>query len=115
MCRTIKTLFNFRPPASGLEIRDASLKFVRKRRGFNVPSKTNEAAFGLALEEGAATARRSIGARVTPAGPRCREVEADKARLRPAARFEQFLSGERPAWRGFPFSHLVSPAKVSYP
>lgn len=87
MCRNIKTLFNFEPPATELEIRDASLQFVRKLSGFSVPSKANEAAFDLAVEEVAATARRLIASLVTHAEPRKREVEAEKARLRSAARF----------------------------
>jgi hypothetical protein len=91
MCRNIKTLFNFEPPATELEIRDASLQFVRKLSGFNVPSKANEAAFERAVEEVAASARKMIQALVTSAGPRTREAEADKARQRAVARF-----GERP-------------------
>lgn len=87
MCRNIKTLFNFEPPATELEIRDASLQFVRKLSGFSVPSKANEAAFDLAVEEVAASARRLIASLVTHAEPRNREVEAEKARLRSAARF----------------------------
>lgn len=87
MCRNIKTLFNFEPPATELEIRDASLQFVRKLSGFSVPSKANEAAFELAVEEVAATARRLIGSLVTHAEPRNREVEAEKARQRSVLRF----------------------------
>jgi hypothetical protein len=87
MCRNIKTLFNFEPPATELEIRDASLQFVRKLSGFSVPSKANEAAFDIAVEEVAATARRLIASLVTHAEPRNREVEAEKARLRSATRF----------------------------
>lgn len=87
MCRNIKTLFNFEPPATELEVRDASLQFVRKLSGFSVPSKANEAAFELAVEEVAASARRLIASLVTHAEPRNREVEADKARQRAAARF----------------------------
>ncbi|MDP2033842.1 MAG: DUF2277 domain-containing protein [Polaromonas sp.] len=86
MCRNIKTLFNFEPPATELEVRDASLQFVRKLSGFSVPSKANEAAFELAVEEVAATARRLIASLVTHAEPRNREVEANKARQRAAAR-----------------------------
>ena len=86
MCRNIKTLFNFEPPATELEIRDASLQFVRKLSGFSVPSRANEAAFDLAVEEVAATARRLIASLVTSAEPRKREVEADKARARSIAR-----------------------------
>jgi hypothetical protein len=87
MCRNIKTLFNFEPPATELEIRDASLQFVRKLSGFTVPSKANEAAFELAVEEVAASARKLIQSLVTSAEPRTREVEAATARERAAARF----------------------------
>ncbi|MBL8341393.1 MAG: DUF2277 domain-containing protein [Rubrivivax sp.] len=87
MCRNIKTLFNFEPPATELEIRDASLQFVRKLSGFNVPSQANEAAFERAVEEVAAAARALIGTLVTHAEPRNREVEAAKARARAAVRF----------------------------
>ena len=87
MCRNIRTLFNFEPPATELEIRDASLQFVRKLSGFRVPSKANEKAFERAVEEVAASARTLIGALHTSAEPRLREVEADKARVRSAARF----------------------------
>jgi hypothetical protein len=87
MCRNIKTLFNFEPPASELEIRDASLQFVRKLSGFNVPSEANEAAFERAVEEVAASARTMIRALVTNAEPRNREVEAERARARSALRF----------------------------
>ena len=87
MCRNIKTLFNLEPPATELEIRDASLQFVRKLSGFNVPSKANEEAFERAVEEVAAAARTLIGSLVTSAEPRNREVEAAKARARSAERF----------------------------
>jgi hypothetical protein len=87
MCRNIRTLFNFGPPATELEIRDASLQFVRKLSGFNAPSKMNEAAFDRAVEEIPASARRLIGALVTAAEPRTREVEAAKALERSARRF----------------------------
>ena len=87
MCRNIKTLFNFEPPATELEIRDASLQFVRKLSGFNVPSKANEAAFERAVAEVAASARALIQSLVTHAEPRNREVEAAKARARSALRF----------------------------
>jgi hypothetical protein len=87
MCRNIKTLFNFEPPATELEIRDASLQFVRKLSGFNVPSKANEAAFERAVEEVAASARVLIQSLVTHAEPRNREVEAERARARSAIRF----------------------------
>ena len=87
MCRNIRTLFNFEPPATELEIRDASLQFVRKLSGFSVPSQANQAAFDRAVEEVAASARALIGALVTSAEPRNREVEATRARARSAARF----------------------------
>jgi hypothetical protein len=87
MCRNIKTLFNFEPPATEVEIRDASLQFVRKLSGFNVPSKANEAAFERAVEQVAASARELIRSLVTAAEPRSREVEAAKARARSAHRF----------------------------
>jgi hypothetical protein len=87
MCRNIKTLFNFEPPATELEIRDAALQFVRKLSGFNVPSKANEAAFERAVQEVAQSARALIAGLVTNAEPRCREVEAEKAKARSLARF----------------------------
>ncbi|WOB06086.1 DUF2277 domain-containing protein [Piscinibacter gummiphilus] len=87
MCRNIKTLFNFEPPATELEIRDASLQFVRKLSGFNRPSQANEAAFDKAVEEVAQAARVLISSLVTTAPPRDREVEAEKAKARSAARF----------------------------
>jgi hypothetical protein len=87
MCRNIRTLFNFEPPATELEIRDASLQFVRKLSGFNVPSKANEAAFDLAVEQVAASARALIASLVTSAEPRNREIEAAKAKARSVERF----------------------------
>lgn len=87
MCRNIRTLFNFEPPATELEIRDASLQFVRKLSGFNVPSKANEAAFERAVQEVAASARVLIQSLVTHSAPRNREVEAEKARMASVARF----------------------------
>lgn len=87
MCRNIKTLFNFEPPASELEIRDASLQFVRKLSGFNVPSLANEAAFERAVQDVAAVARELMHALVTHAPARNRAVEAAKSRARSAARF----------------------------
>ena len=88
MCRNIKTLFNFEPPATELEIRDASLQFVRKLSGFNVPSQANEEVFERAVEEIAAVARDLIASLVTTSEPKNREVEAAKAKARFAARFE---------------------------
>ena len=87
MCRSIKTLFNFEPPATELEIRDASLQFVRKLSGFSVPSRANEVAFEQAVEEVAATARKLIAGLVTHAEPRSREIEAAKAKARSIERF----------------------------
>ena len=87
MCRNIKTLFNFAPPATELEIRDASLQFVRKLSGFAVPSQANAAAFDAAVDEVASNARRLIASLVTTAQPRLREVEAAKAKARSLARF----------------------------
>ncbi|MGA2539490.1 MAG: DUF2277 domain-containing protein [Terracidiphilus sp.] len=87
MCRSIKTLFNFKPPATEEEIRAASLQFVRKLSGFNSPSKANREAFDQAVSEVAAAARALIDALVTTADPRDREVEAERARARTAARF----------------------------
>ncbi|GAB3765555.1 DUF2277 domain-containing protein [Ramlibacter monticola] len=87
MCRNIRTLFNFDPPATELEIRDASLQFVRKLSGFTVPSKANEAAFEQAVQEIAASARVLIRSLVTSAEPRTREAEAAKAKERAALRF----------------------------
>jgi hypothetical protein len=87
MCRNIKTLFNFEPPASEIEIRDAALQFVRKLSGFNLPSKANEAAFERAVEEVAASARALVRSLVTTAEPRNRDVESAKARARSAVRF----------------------------
>ena len=87
MCRNIKPLFNFEPPATDAEIRAASLQFVRKLSGFNAPSKANEAAFERAIEDIAAAARALIESLVTTADPRDREVEAARARAKSAARF----------------------------
>jgi len=87
MCRNIKTLFNFEPPATELEIRDASLQFVRKLSGFAVPSKANEAAFDQAVADIAAVARTLIDSMVTTAEPKDRAVVAEKAKARSAERF----------------------------
>jgi len=95
MCRNIRTLFNFEPPATEHEIRDASLQFVRKLSGFHAPSKTNEAAFRRALEDVAAAARDLLRSLVTTAPPRDRDVEAARRKVRAAARFG--ASGERSA------------------
>lgn len=87
MCRNIKTLFNFDPPATDDEVRAASLQFVRKLSGFNAPSRVNEAAFSAAIEETFQAARKLIDALETQAPPRDRETEAEKARQRAAERF----------------------------
>ena len=87
MCRNIKTLFNFEPPATDEEIEAASLQFVRKLSGFNKPSKANEAAFNKAIEQVAKAARALIDSLETTAQPRDRDVVAEKARARAAERF----------------------------
>jgi hypothetical protein len=87
MCRNIKTLFNFDPPATDEEIRAASLQFVRKLSGFNAPSKVNEAAFDRAIDEVAAVARRLIDSLSTNGAPRNREEVAAAAKARSAERF----------------------------
>ena len=87
MCRSIKTLYNFEPPASEQEIRAAALQFVRKLSGFSVPSKANEEAFERAVDEVAATAARLIDSLVTTAEPKDRAIEAERAKARSAARF----------------------------
>jgi hypothetical protein len=87
MCRNIRTLFNFEPPATREEIRASSLQFVRKLSGFNAPSKANEAAFERAVDQVEAAARLLIDSLVTNAEPRDREVEARKAKEKNAARF----------------------------
>ena len=87
MCRNIKTLFNFEPPATEEEIRASSLQFVRKLSGFNSPSKANQEAFDRAVRDVAAAARVLIESLVTTADPRDREVEAVRAQARAAVRF----------------------------
>jgi len=87
MCRNIRTLFNFDPPASDEEIRAASLQFVRKLSGFTAPSRVNEAAFNGAIEEVFEVARRLIDSLETTAPPKNREEEAAKARARAAERY----------------------------
>ena len=87
MCRNIKTLFNFDPPATEFEIRASALQFVRKLSGFNAPSKLNEAAFNRAVEEVTASARRLIDTLETTSAPRNREIEAARAKERSKARF----------------------------
>ncbi|MET3914829.1 hypothetical protein ABID97_001611 [Variovorax sp. OAS795] len=87
MCRSIKTLYNFEPPATEQEIRAAALQFVRKLSGFSVPSKANQQAFERAVDEVAASATRLIDSLVTTAEPRDRAIEAERARARSAERF----------------------------
>jgi len=87
MCRNIKNLYNFKPPATDEEIHASSVQFVRKLSGFNRPSKANEEAFDRAVAEVAHAARHLIESLVTTAPPRDREVEAEKARARSALRF----------------------------
>lgn len=87
MCRNIKPLFNFEPPASGAEIREASLQFVRKISGFRKPSRINEKAFNRGVDEVAEAAESLLESLVTDAEPRNRESEAAHARVRAAARF----------------------------
>ncbi len=87
MCRNIKTLHNFKPPATDEEIRASSLQFVRKLSGFARPSKANQPAFSRAVEQVAQAARELLDSLVTDAPPRDREVEAAKARARSANRF----------------------------
>ena len=87
MCRNIRTLFNFEPPATEEEIRASSLQFVRKLSGFNAPSKANQPAFDHAVEEVSAAARRLLKSLETTSAPRDRETEALKARERAKTRF----------------------------
>lgn len=87
MCRNIRPLFNFDPPATDEEVRAASVQFVRKLAGFAKPSRANEAAFDLAVDEVAAAARRLIDSLVTPAAPRDRAEWAARARARAAERY----------------------------
>jgi hypothetical protein len=87
MCRNIKTLFNFDPPATDEEIHAASVQFVRKLSGFNAPSKANEKVFNRAVEDVAKVARRLVDSLETTAEPKNREEEAAKARARAAVRF----------------------------
>jgi hypothetical protein len=87
MCRNIKTLYNFKPPASDEEIRASALQFVRKLSGFTRPSKLNQLAFDRAVDEVTRVAQDLLGSLVTTAPPRDREIEASKARARAADRF----------------------------
>jgi len=87
MCRNIHTLFNFEPPATEDEVRDASLQYVRKISGFTKPSQANEEAFARAVDEVAAATRRLVEGLVTTAEPKDREVEAARAKARAAKRY----------------------------
>jgi hypothetical protein len=87
MCRNIKTLFNFDPPATDDEVRASALQFVRKLSGFTQPSRANQAAFDRAVEEATAVARSLVDSLVTSAPPRNREEVAARARARASARF----------------------------
>lgn len=91
MCRNIRTLFNFAPPATDDEVRAAALQFVRKLSGYNAPSQANQAAFDHAVEQVAAAARELLDSLVTSASPRDREVEAKRARARNAVRFARHV------------------------
>jgi hypothetical protein len=95
MCRNIRTLFNFDPPASDEEIKAASLQFVRKLSGFNAPSKANEEAFNRAVDETFQVARRLVDSLVTNQPARDRIIEAAKARARTAQRFGRPVSSAR--------------------
>jgi hypothetical protein len=92
MCRNIKTLFNFDPPATEEEMRNASLQFARKLCGFIKPSKANEEAFDTAVDQFSEVARTLLASLVTKSDPRDREVEAVRAKARTAARFGESLS-----------------------
>lgn len=87
MCRNIKPLFNFDPPATDEEVRDAALQFVRKLSGFHAPSQANEQVFNQGIDEVAAAARKLLDNLTTHADPKNREVEAAKARARSLERF----------------------------
>jgi hypothetical protein len=87
MCRNIKTLFNFDPPATTDEVQASSIQFVRKLSGMNKPSKANEEAFNLAIERVAAAAQEMLNSLVTNAPPRDREVEMERAKAKAAQRF----------------------------
>lgn len=103
MCRNIKPLFNFDPPATNEEIRNASLQFVRKVSGFNKPSKTNEEAFNRAINNVTAAIRELVDSLVTNAEPRDRAIEAQKAHIRA---LERFGISEQPAELGNDYKNL---------
>jgi len=87
MCRNIKTLYNFAPPATDVEVRASAMQFVRKLSGFNRPSKANEAAFERAVDRVTGVARELLDSLITQAPPRDRDVEAAKARERAKSRY----------------------------
>ncbi len=87
MCRNIKTLFNFEPPATDDEVRASAIQFVRKLSGFHEPSKANKAVFDRAVDRVSAAARELLDALVTAAEPRDRELDAERARARAKERF----------------------------
>jgi hypothetical protein len=95
MCRNIKNLYNFKPPATEAEVRASSLQFVRKLSGFNKPSKANEEAFNRAVEQVTRAAQELLDSLVTTAPPRDRELEAAKARARSAERFPTQVATSR--------------------
>jgi hypothetical protein len=97
MCRSIKTLYNFEPPATDVEIRASAVQFVRKLSGFHKPSKANELAFDRAVDQVVRAVREPLDALVTTAPPRDREVEASKARARSADRFPATPAGSSAA------------------
>ena len=97
MCRAIKTLHNFTPPATDEEIRASSLQFVRKLSGFTRPSRANQVAFGRAVDEVARAARELLDSLVTPAPSRDRDVEASKARARPVDGFRASVPAAPPS------------------
>jgi hypothetical protein len=92
MCRSIKVLFNFDPPATDEEVRGASLQFVRKLSGYNTPSKANEVAFNQAVDEVSRAARKLLDSLVTDAQPKNRELEAERARSRYQKRGENLIT-----------------------
>jgi len=111
MCRSIKTLFNFEPPATDEEVRAASLQFVRKLSGFAAPSKPNQVVFDRAIGEVYKAARKLVDSLITSAPPRDREVEAEKARERAAIRFGTAPAKRVSRARGTTRSHRGSRAR----
>ena len=111
MCRSIKPLFNFDPPATEAEIRGAALQFVRKLSGFQKPSKANEPVFNRAVDDVAAAAEALLVSLVTTAEPRDRLVEAERARARIARRFPESAAHDHP--HPHPHSHTHGPGSVA--